>query len=60
MLARAKNAVSCLGCSIGMWCWPGPTRLYFLFYKKTYIHIYNLYLILKIFEHDVILVSRPA
>ena len=33
-----------------------PTRpdYIFLFYKKLYIHIYNLYLILKTFEHDVL------
>jgi hypothetical protein len=30
----------------------------FLFYKKTYIHIYNLYSILKTFEHDVVLVRQ--
>jgi hypothetical protein len=30
----------------------------FLFYKKSYIHMYNLYLILEIFDHDVLLVTR--
>jgi hypothetical protein len=32
--------------------------IYFLFYKKTYVHIYNLYLILKTSEHDVLLVRH--
>jgi hypothetical protein len=30
----------------------------FLFYKKSYIHMYNLYSILKIPDHDVLLVRR--
>jgi hypothetical protein len=34
------------------------TIIYFLFYKKTYIHIYNLYSILKTFKYDVLLVRQ--
>jgi hypothetical protein len=30
----------------------------FLFYKNMYIHIYNLYSILKTCEHDVLLVRQ--
>jgi hypothetical protein len=37
----------------------GPARHDYIFYfKKTYIHIYNLYSILKTFEHDVLLVRQ--
>jgi hypothetical protein len=38
----------------------GPARrdYIFLFYKKSYIHMYNLYSILKTLEHDVLLVRR--
>jgi hypothetical protein len=32
--------------------------VFFLFYKKTYIHIYDLYSILKTFEHDILLVRQ--
>jgi hypothetical protein len=34
------------------------TIIYILFYKKTYIHIYNLYSILKTSEHDVLLIIQ--
>jgi hypothetical protein len=33
-----------------------PYNFIFLFYKKSYIHIYSLYSILKILEYDVLLV----
>jgi hypothetical protein len=36
----------------------GPARLYFLFYKKSYLHMYSLYSILKTPDHDVLLVRR--
>jgi hypothetical protein len=58
VLARTKNDVSCLGCSLGPLCWSGSTRLYILFLQKMNIHIYNLYLILKIFEYNVLLVRQ--
>ena len=36
-----------------------PNRIiFFLFYKKTYIHIHNLYSILKTPEYDVLLVRK--
>jgi hypothetical protein len=38
----------------------GPAWHDYIFYftKKSYIHMYNLYLILKTSEHDVLLVRR--
>jgi hypothetical protein len=39
----------------------GPARhdyLFLYFTKKMYIHIYNLYSILKTFDHDVLLVKQ--
>ena len=36
---------------------PGPI-VFFYFTKKMYIHIYNLYSILKTSEHDVLLVRQ--
>jgi hypothetical protein len=40
----------------------GPARpdtiIFFLFYKKSYTHIYNLYSVLKTSEHDVLLIRR--
>jgi hypothetical protein len=54
MLAKAKNVVPCLGCSLG----PVRHDYIFLFFKKTYIHIYNLYSILKTSKHLVLLVRQ--
>jgi hypothetical protein len=34
------------------------TIIYFYFTKKSYIHMYNLYSIIKIYEHNVLLVRR--
>jgi hypothetical protein len=58
MLARPKNVVPCL--AVASACSAGPTRhdYIFFYFTKTYIHIDNLYLILKTFEHDVLLVRQ--
>jgi hypothetical protein len=50
MLARDKKAVVSAHSA-------GLTRHDFYF-KKAYIHIYNLYLILKTSDHDVVLVKQ--
>jgi hypothetical protein len=58
MLARAKNVVSCLVVASARSA--GPTRHDYIFFilQKTYIHIYNLYSILKTFEDDILLVRQ--
>jgi hypothetical protein len=57
MLARAKNVVPCLAVASGHS--GGPTRHDYIFYfTKKYIHIYNLYSILKISADDVLLVRQ--
>jgi hypothetical protein len=58
MLVRAKNVVSCLPSthSAGP-AWPDTIIYFFILQKKSYIHIYNLYSILKTSKHDVIMDS---
>jgi hypothetical protein len=53
-LARA----TCRAWAVALARSDGPARHNYiiLFYKKLYIHIYNLYSILKTLEHDVLLV----
>jgi hypothetical protein len=54
MFARANNVVSRLAVASARSA--GPARHDFFYFTKTYIHIYNLYSILKISEYDVLLV----
>jgi hypothetical protein len=60
MLARAKNVVPCLAVASARSA--GPARhnyiFYFILQKNIYTYIYNLYSILQIFEHDVLLVRQ--
>jgi hypothetical protein len=58
MLARAKNA--CRAWAVASARSAGSARYYYIFLilQKTYIHIYNLYSILKTSEHNVLLVRQ--